>query len=55
MSVSVCLSIRVFVCLSVGGPIPGTTRPVFTKLLHVLPMAAAFSGCVAIHYVLPVS
>jgi len=54
MSVSVCVSLRV--CLSVRDYIFGTTRPIFTNFLCVLPMAVArfFSGGVVICYVLPV-
>ena len=52
MSVSVCLS----VCLSANDHIFGTTRPIFTNLLCMLPMTVAwsFSGGVVIRYVLPV-
>jgi len=54
MSVSVCVSLRV--CLSVRDYIFGTTRPIFTNFLCVLPMAVArfSSGGVVICYVLPV-
>ena len=50
MSVSVCLSV------SVRDHISGTTRPIFTKFLHMLPMAVArsFSDGVVIRYVFPV-
>jgi len=50
MSVSVCLSVClsvslcVCVCLSVRDHIFGTTRPIFTKFLCVLPMAVARSS-----------
>jgi len=52
MSVFVC----VCVCLSVRDHISGTTRPIFTKFLCMLPMAVARSSCdgVVIRYVLPV-
>jgi len=52
MSVSVCLC----VCLSLRDHISGTTRPIFTKFLRMLPMAVArsFSGGVVIRYVFPV-
>ena len=48
MSVSVCLSVR--------DHVSGTTRPIFTKFLFVLPMAVAqsSSGGVVIRYVFPV-
>ena len=41
MSVSVCLHVCVCVCvcLSVRDHIFGTTRPIITKFLYVLPMA----------------
>jgi len=58
--VSVCtyahLSVCVCMCLSVRDHIFGTTRPIFTKFLCVLPMVVArsSSGGVVIHYVLPV-
>ena len=50
----VCLS--VCVCLSVREHISGTTRPIFTKFLCMLPMSVArsYSGGVATRYVLPV-
>jgi len=52
----VCLSLCVSVCLSVSEHIFGTTRPLFTKFLCMLPMAVArsSSGGVVICYVLPV-
>ena len=52
MSVSVCACVR----LSVRDHIFGTTRPIFTKFLCMLPVAAArsSSGGVVIRYVLPV-
>jgi len=52
MSVSVCLC----VCLSVRDHIYGTTRPIFTSFLCMLPMAVArsFTGGVVIRYILPV-
>ena len=55
MTVSVCLSLCVFVRLSVREHISGTKRPVFTNFLCMLPMAVArsSSGGVAISYVLP--
>jgi len=57
-----CLYVRthiclcVCMCLSVRDHIFGTTRPIFTKFLCVLPMVVArsSSGGVVIHYVLPV-
>jgi len=54
MSLSVCLS--VCVCLSVRDDISGTTRPIFTTFLCMLPMAVARSSSdgVVIGYVLPV-
>ena len=58
MSVSVCLSVQVCLCLclSVRDHIFGTTRPIFTVFLCMLPMAVAQSSCggVVICYVLPV-
>ena len=52
MSVSVC----VCVCLFVLDHISGTTRPIFTKFLCMLPMAVARSSSsgVVIRYVFPV-
>jgi len=48
-------SVWLFVCLSVREHISGTTCPIFTKFLCMLPMAVArfSSGSVAICYVLP--
>ena len=56
MSVFVCVCVCVCVCLSVRDHISGTTRPIFTKFLCMLPMAVARSSCdgVVIRYVLPV-
>jgi len=53
VTVSVCLC----ALLSVRDHIFGTTRPIFTKLLCIVPMAVARSSsdAVAIRYVLPVS
>jgi len=47
---------RVYMCVSVRDNIFGTTRPIFTKFLFMLPMAVArfSSGGVVIRYVLPV-
>jgi len=53
---------NVFVCLSVCVPVSvrddifGTTRPIFTNFLFMLPMAVprSSSGGVVIRYVLPV-
>jgi len=42
-SVSVCLSVSVFVCVSVREHISGTTRPIFTNFC-MLPMAVAWSS-----------
>ena len=52
----VCLSVCLCVCLSVRDHISGTTRPIFTNFLCMLPMAVARSSYdgVAIRYVLPV-
>ena len=52
MSVSVCLS----VCLSVREHFSGTTCPIFTEFLCVLPPKVSHSstGGVQIRYVLPV-
>jgi len=52
MTVSVC----VCVCLSVHEHVSGTTRPVFTRFLCMLPTAVAWSssGGIAIRYVFPV-
>jgi len=52
MSVSVCLS----VCVFVRDHIFGTTRPIFTKSLCLLPVAVARSpsGGLVIRYILPV-
>ena len=46
----------VCVCVSVRDHIFGSTRPIFTNFLCMLPMAVArfSSGAVVIHYVLPV-
>jgi len=38
---SVCVCVCVCVCLSVCDHISGTTRPIFTNFLRVLPMAVA--------------
>jgi len=56
MSVCVCVCVCVCVRLSVRDHIFGTTRPIFTKFLCLLPMALArsFSGGVVICYVFPV-
>ena len=55
MTVFVCLYIRVFVCFSIRKHIFGSTRPTFTNVLCMLPIAVArsSSGSVAIRYVLP--
>jgi len=60
--VCVCVRVRVrararaCVCLSVLDHIFGTTRPIFTKFLCMLPMAVSWpsSGGVVTRYVLPV-
>ena len=54
--VSVCLSVCVSVRLSVRDHIFGTTRPIFTNFLRMLPMAVARSSSVGvvICYVFPV-
>ena len=53
---SIVMSVSVCVCLSVRDHIFGTTRPIFTNFLCVLPMAVArsCSGGVVIICVLPV-
>ena len=50
------IAMSVSVCLSVRNHIFGTTRPIFTNFLCLLPMALArsLSGGVVIRYVLPV-
>jgi len=55
MSVSVCLSVCLCVCLSAIVS-SGTTRPIFTNFLCMLPVALALSssGGVEMRYVLPV-
>jgi len=44
MSVSVCVCVCVCVCLSVRDYSFGTTRPIFTKCLAMLPMPVARSS-----------
>jgi len=56
LSVSVSVSLSLCVCVCVSDHIFGTTCPIFTKFLFMLPMAVArsSSGGVVIRYVLSV-
>jgi len=53
--VCVCVCVCVCLCLSVHEHIVGTTRPIFTNVCVMLPMAVtrSSSGGVMIRYVLP--
>ena len=55
MSMSVCASVSLPVCLSVHSHNSKTVRPNFTKFLYILPVAVAESSdSITIHYLLTV-